>query len=100
MHDKVSVVDGFSFWFSSRNSFQGPKSIVMQISIVFRPNFRRRGAKVSEGASPVEENQDSDSIIMRLLNSVNNRFSSKMRLSHHIYWLLTILLYSETETEA
>ena len=52
MHDKVSAVDGFSFWFSSRKSFQGTKSIVMQTSIVFRPNFRRRGAKVSEGAPP------------------------------------------------
>ena len=63
MHDKVSVVDGFSFWFSSRNSFQGAKSIVMQTSIVFGPNFRKRGAKVSEGAAPVEKSQASDSIM-------------------------------------
>ena len=41
MHDKVSVVD--RFWFSSRNSFQGAKSIVMQTSIVFGPNFRVEG---------------------------------------------------------
>ena len=34
MHDKVSVVDRFRFWFSSRNSFQGAKSIVMQTFIV------------------------------------------------------------------
>ena len=49
MHDKVSVADGFSFWFSSRNSFQGAKSIVMETSIVFGPNFRRIEAKVSGG---------------------------------------------------
>ena len=61
MHDKVSVVDRFSFWFSSRNSFQGAKSIVMQTSIVFGPNFRGQGAEVSEGAPPVEESQASDS---------------------------------------
>ena len=52
MHDKVSVVDRFSFWFSSRNSSQGAKSTVMQTSIVVEPNFR--GAEVSEGA-PVDE---------------------------------------------
>ena len=34
MHDKVSVVDRFRFLFSSRNSFQSEKSIVMQTSIV------------------------------------------------------------------
>ena len=79
MHHKVSVVNGFSFWFSSNNSFQGAKSIVMQTSVVFGPNFRRRGAKVSKGAPPVEESQASDS------DSVNNRFSSKMRISHNIY---------------
>ena len=31
MHDEISMVDGFSFWFSPRNSFQGAKSIVMQV---------------------------------------------------------------------
>ena len=39
MHDKVYVVDRFRFWFSSRNSYQGVKSIVMQTFIVFGPNF-------------------------------------------------------------
>ena len=39
IHDKVSVVDRFSFWFSSRNSFQGAKSIFMQTSNVFGPKF-------------------------------------------------------------
>ena len=63
MRDKVLVVDRFSFWFSSRNSFQGAKSIVMQTSIVFGPNFREQGAEVSEGAPPVEESQASDSIM-------------------------------------
>ena len=63
MHDKVSVVDRFSFWFSSRSSFQGAKSIVMQISFVFGPNFRGQGGEVSEGAPPVEESQASDSIM-------------------------------------
>ena len=62
MHGKVSVVDRFRFWFSSRSSFQGAKSIVMQTSIVFGPNFRGEGAEVSEGAPPVEESQASDSI--------------------------------------
>ena len=63
MHDKVSVVDRFSFWFSSRNSFQGAKSIVMQTSIVVGPNFRGHGVEVSEEAPPVEESQASDSIM-------------------------------------
>ena len=63
MHDKVSVADRFSFWFSSRNSFQGAKSIAMQTSIVFGPNFRGQGVEVSEGAPPVEESQASDTIM-------------------------------------
>ena len=63
MHDKVSVVDRFSFWLSSRNSFQGAKYIAMQTSIVFGPNFRGQRAEVSEGAPPVEESQASDSIM-------------------------------------
>ena len=65
MHDKVSVVDRFRFWFSSRNSFQGAKSIVMQTSIVFGPNFRGGGGKRKSlrGAPPVEERQASDSIM-------------------------------------
>ena len=55
MHDKVSVVDRFSFWFSSRNSFQGAKSIAMQTSIVFGPNLRGgEGVEVSEGSTPEE----------------------------------------------
>ena len=62
MHDKVSVVDRFSFRFSSRNSFQGTKSIVVQTSIVCGPNFRGQGVEVSEGAHPVDERQASDSI--------------------------------------
>ena len=49
MHDKVSVVDRFRFRFSSRNSFQGAKSVVMQIFIVFGPDFRGKGAEVSGG---------------------------------------------------
>ena len=64
MHDKVSVVDRFSFWFSSRSSFQGEKSIVMQTSFVFGPNFRGQGVEVSEGAPPVEESQALDSIVI------------------------------------
>ena len=35
MHDKVTVVDRFSF----QEFFTGAKSIVMQTSIVFSPNF-------------------------------------------------------------
>ena len=60
MLDKISVADRFRFWFSS---FQGVKSIVMQTSIVFGPNFREEGAEVSEGAPPVEESQASDSVM-------------------------------------
>ena len=63
MHDKVLVVDRVRFWFSPRNSFQGARSIAMQTSIVFGPNFRGEGAEVSEGASSVEESQASDSIM-------------------------------------
>ena len=63
MHDKVSVVDRFSFWFPSRNSFQGAKSIVMQI-YCFWTKFQGQGAEVSEGAPPVEESQASDSIVI------------------------------------
>ena len=63
MHDNVSVIDRFSFWFSSRNFFEGAKSIVMQTSIVFGTNFRGQGEEVSEGAPPVEESQASDSIM-------------------------------------
>ena len=63
MHDKVSVVDRFRFWFSSRNSFQGAKSIVMQTSIVFAPNFGGGERKSLRGAPPVEERQASDSIM-------------------------------------
>ena len=62
MHDKVSVVDRFGFWFSSRNSFQGAKSIVMQTSFVFG-HVGGQGAEVSEGAPLVEESQASDSIM-------------------------------------
>ena len=65
MHDKVSVVDRFSFWFSSRNSFQGAKSIVIETSVVFEPNFGGggEGAEVSERTPLVEESQASDSIM-------------------------------------
>ena len=67
MHDKVSVVDRFSFWFSSRDSFQGAKSIVMQTSIVFGPIFFLGGGGGREQKSlrgiPVEESQALDSIM-------------------------------------
>ena len=62
MHDKVSEVHRFIFWISSRNSFQGAKSIVMQTSIVYGPNFQG-GAEAPEGAPPVEKSQASDSIM-------------------------------------
>ena len=63
MHDKVPVVDRFSFWFSSRNSFQRAKSIVMQTSIVFGPNFRGQGVEVSKGTPPIEESWASDRVV-------------------------------------
>ena len=31
MHNKVSVVDGFSFWISSRNSFQGQNLLLCKL---------------------------------------------------------------------
>ena len=62
MHDKVSVVNGFSFWLFPGILFQGPKSIVMQTSIVFEPKSQEEG-EVSEGGTPAEESQASDSIM-------------------------------------
>ena len=41
-----------------------------------------RERKSLGGTPPVEESQASDSI-MRLSNSVNDRFSSNWRISHH-----------------
>ena len=63
MLDKVSVVDRFRFWYSSRNPFQGAKSIAMQTSIVFGPNFRGGEQKSLKGARPVEERQASGGIM-------------------------------------
>ena len=65
MHDKVSVVDRFSFSFSSRNSFQWAKSIVMQTSIVFGPNLREEGReqKSLRGHPLKKESQVPDSIM-------------------------------------
>ena len=67
MHDKVSVIDKFSFWFSSINYFLGAKSIVMQTSIVFGPNsfggVGWGGGQKSLRGTPVEESQASDSIM-------------------------------------
>ena len=60
--------------------FRGQNLLLCKFLLFSDQNFRRRGAKVSEGAP----RQASDSI-KRLLNSVNNRFSSKMRISHNIY---------------
>ena len=64
MHDNVSVVDRFRFWFSSRNSFQGAKSIAIKL-ILFLDQISGggEGAEVSEGAPPVEESQASDSVM-------------------------------------
>ena len=58
------MVDRFSFWFSSRNSFQGAESIVMQTSIVFGPNFVGGGEEQkSLKGTPVEESQALDNIM-------------------------------------
>ena len=56
------MVDRFSFWFSSRNSFHGTKSIFMQTSIVFGPKFFFFGGgggreQKSLRSTPVEESQ-------------------------------------------
>ena len=55
------MIDRFSFWFSSRNSFQGAKSIVMQTSIVLDQISGGREQKSLRGAPPVEESQALDS---------------------------------------
>ena len=60
MHDKVSVVDRFSFLYSSRNSFQEAKSIVMQTSIVSNQISGGGEQSLREGT---EESQTSDSIM-------------------------------------
>ena len=54
----------------------------MQTSIILDQISEGREWNSLRGAPPVEESQASDSI-MRLSNSVNNRFSSKMRISHN-----------------
>ena len=62
------MVDSFSFWFSSRNLFQGAESIVMQTSTVFGPNFLVVGwggggrEQKSLRGTPVEESQALDNI--------------------------------------
>ena len=67
MHDKVSVVDRFSFWFSSRNSFQGQNLLLCKL-LLFLDQFFFLGGGGGEsrslsGAPPVEENQALDSIM-------------------------------------
>ena len=62
MHDKVSVVDRFSFSFSYGNSFQGAKSIVMQLLLFLDHVSGGRERKPLRGA-PVEESQASDSVM-------------------------------------
>ena len=61
------MVDRFSFWFSSRNSFQGAESIVMQTSIVFGPNFGGGGGREQKSlqlrGTPVDESQALDNIM-------------------------------------
>ena len=59
------MVDRFSFWFSSRNSFQGAESIVMQTSIVFGPNFGggREQKSLQLRGTPVDESQALDYIM-------------------------------------
>ena len=54
------MVDRFSFWFSSKNSFQGAKPIVMQTSIVFGPNLEGGREQKSLRGTPVEEGQALD----------------------------------------
>ena len=48
MHDKVSVVDGFSFWLFPGIFFKGAKSIVIQTSVVFRPKSQEEGSSEGE----------------------------------------------------
>ena len=49
MHDTVSVVDRFnSFWFSSRNSFQGQNLLLCKL-LLFSDQISGEGAEVSEG---------------------------------------------------
>ena len=67
MHDKVSVVDGFSFRFSSGNSFQRAESIVMQTCIVSDQISGGGEQKSLRGAPPCGRKPASDSIIYYIL---------------------------------
>ena len=62
MHDKVSVVDRFSFWFSSRNSFQGQNLLLCKL-LLFLGQILGGSERNLRGAPPVEESQASDSIM-------------------------------------
>ena len=43
MHDKVSVVDGFSFWLFSRNFFSGEQNLLLYKLLLFSDqNLGRR----------------------------------------------------------
>ena len=81
MHDKVSVVD-IAFGFLPGSLFRGQNLLLCKLLLFLDQISRGRESEVSEGAPPVEEGQASDSIML-LSNSVNNRFSTKMRISHH-----------------
>ena len=63
MHDKVPVVDKFSFWFSSRSSFQGQNLLLCKLLLFSDQISEGEGAEVSEGAPSAEESQASDSIL-------------------------------------
>ena len=64
MHNKVSVVDGFSFWISSRNSFQGQNLLLCKL-LLFLDQISGGGEQKSlePRASSVEESQASDSLM-------------------------------------
>ena len=63
MHDKVSVVDGFSFWLFSKNFFQGGQNLLLYKLLLFLDqNLRRREVSEGEG-TPVEETQATDNIV-------------------------------------
>ena len=63
MHDKVSVVGRFRFWFSSRILFSWQNLLLCKDLLFLDQISGGEGAEVSEGAPPVEESQASDSIM-------------------------------------
>ena len=63
MHDKVSVVDRFRFWLSSRILFRAQNLLLCKNLLFLDQISGGGGLEVSEGVIPVEESQASESIM-------------------------------------